>query len=128
MFKIRDSLRKLLGRFIKAMQELFLATYSIYIPLGFLFTLVGIEKEGWVSWLFMGMGAVCIVVGVWAVVYAFKEYKKHQHDTQMQFHMIYQSMSAMSLLLEAIAKQLGVDTDSLKPEIRRMINERDNKE
>jgi hypothetical protein len=98
MFKIRDSLKKLIGR-LKEMSNYWLALGALLIPLGFVVLLGKPDVEMWVVYLMVCLGLFCMVMGL--------------INTQLDERNKRKESAMLMTLIASIALKMGVDVQEL---------------
>jgi uncharacterized membrane protein HdeD (DUF308 family) len=98
MSKIRDSLKKLIGR-LKEMSNYWLALGALLIPLGFVVLLGKPDIEMWVVYLMVCLGLFCMVMGL--------------INTQLDERNKRKESAMLMTLIASIALKMGVDVQEL---------------
>lgn len=120
MIKIKDSLKKLIGRVIKMVSNILIQFGIMCFPLAVTVLILADEKTGAT---FVLMAFVCLALvycGYWSLKKAVEQTKQEMKDQDERDN----KTDRTNLLLEAIAEKFNVDMDSLNQKMEVLKNER----
>jgi hypothetical protein len=96
MFKIRDSLRRLIGRVKKHMSNWFLIYGSMMMPLSVVMLIFSFDIDGWKMWGCIGVGLTFLFAGIAGLQIGWKLVKKEQKTDDAKFLLLIEKLEEIS--------------------------------
>jgi hypothetical protein len=127
MFKIIDSLKRLIGRFVKMYSSIFIQYGVMLIPMASVLWIFSVDQKGWFGWAMLGVGTIFFIIGMislrWASRSAKEEAEEERERRKIELEKFRAEINALLLIRNDITKSI----DSLTNEIRQERNERNTK-